>query len=179
MFKQMWKSHFATSTRSVRVHTRGSTAMAEKSFIKDLPFPISELSWDKVDVVQKSLKLKKAEVFTIMTHVLGPKPSKSVSWLNILGKNSLEYMLPLTKLSHLRFVAFYTLPLKQLRMTKKNRMKNLRILRRFLRANPERVRREKLQLSQRRRRRQRLLKNLQWSLRLSLEERSLRTHSPR
>jgi len=60
----------------------------QRSLFKDLPFPISELSWDKVDVVQKSLKLKKAEVYTILTHVLGPKPVP-VSWLDFL-ENSLE-----------------------------------------------------------------------------------------
>ena len=47
--------------------------------LSDLPFPIAELTWEKFAEVQKHLKLKKAETFTIMSHVLGPKPD--VAWL--------------------------------------------------------------------------------------------------
>ena len=46
--------------------------MSAKS-LSNLPFPISELSWDKLPQIQKHLKLTKGEAFTILTHVLGPK----------------------------------------------------------------------------------------------------------
>lgn len=42
--------------------------------LQNLPFPLEELSWDKLSVVQKHLKLSKAETVTILHHVLGPRP---------------------------------------------------------------------------------------------------------
>ena len=38
----------------------------------DLPFPLDQLTWDKLPQVQKALGLSKIEAHTIMQHVLGP-----------------------------------------------------------------------------------------------------------
>jgi hypothetical protein len=50
--------------------------------LQNLPIPLDELAWDKLNVVAKHLKVNKAEAFTIMHHVLGP-PTEPLpaSWL--------------------------------------------------------------------------------------------------
>ena len=58
--------------------------------LKDLPFPIQDLTWERFHEVQKCLKLSKAATYTIMTHVLGEKPR--VSWPNYMSK-SIAYSL--------------------------------------------------------------------------------------
>ena len=49
--------------------------------LKDLPFQIEELTWDRLSEVQNCLKLPKAEAFTVLCHVLGapPKPLSSAA----------------------------------------------------------------------------------------------------
>lgn len=54
----------------------------------NLPFPISELTWDKFQVVKKHLKVSKAECVTILCHVLGPPPGPlPATWLIIINPN--------------------------------------------------------------------------------------------
>jgi hypothetical protein len=43
--------------------------------LKSLPFPIDELTWEKLPLVAKHLKVSKAEALTIMHHVLGAPPT--------------------------------------------------------------------------------------------------------
>ena len=63
--------------------------------LKDLPFPIEELTWDRLSEVQKCLKLSKAEAFTVLCHVLGtpPKPlsagSGTASGLLLINSQSI------------------------------------------------------------------------------------------
>jgi len=45
--------------------------------LQNLPFPIDELSWDKLEVVQRHLKISKGEAYMVLYHVLGPK---DVTW---------------------------------------------------------------------------------------------------
>ena len=47
--------------------------------LQDLPFPLVELSWDKLPVVQKTLKLSKDEAISVLTRVLGTRPEET--WL--------------------------------------------------------------------------------------------------
>ena len=52
--------------------------------LKDLPFPIDELSWDKLDEVKKHLKVRRAEAFHVMCHILGePEGPLAASWLQL------------------------------------------------------------------------------------------------
>ena len=53
--------------------------------LQDLPFPLSELSWDKLAVVQQTLQLSKIEAHTIMQHVLGPKDPWLIKRVNVQG----------------------------------------------------------------------------------------------
>ena len=43
--------------------------------LQNLPFPISELSWEKLPEVQRHMGVSKGEAFTILCHALGPKES--------------------------------------------------------------------------------------------------------
>ena len=49
--------------------------LAMAASLQSLPFPITELAWDKLNIVAKHLQVNKAEAFTIMHHVLGPPPT--------------------------------------------------------------------------------------------------------
>ena len=41
--------------------------------LEDLPFPLEELSWDKLPEVQKHLKLKKDDAISLLAHAIGPR----------------------------------------------------------------------------------------------------------
>ncbi len=50
-----------------------------------LPFSLTELDWDKLDVVAAHLKLRKADAFDLLTKLLGPHPGMDV-WLHFCKK---------------------------------------------------------------------------------------------
>ena len=58
--------------------------------LDSLPFPIHELSWDKLDIVAKHLRLKKADAFQLLTNVLGEHPSAASTefWLHVRSRYS-------------------------------------------------------------------------------------------
>ena len=63
-----------------QLHLVPRVAMAAS--LQNLPFPLDELAWEKLNVVAKHLKVNKAEAFTILHHVLGPPPEPlPASWL--------------------------------------------------------------------------------------------------
>ena len=49
---------------------RGYPAMS----LKDLSFPISDLTWDHYWVIQEELGISETQADTILTQVLGPNP---------------------------------------------------------------------------------------------------------
>lgn len=61
--------------------------------LANLPFDISELSWDKLDVVATHLNLRKADAFDVLTKILGPRPSGPLEiWLHSFPKTLIEYI---------------------------------------------------------------------------------------
>ena len=42
--------------------------------LDNLPFPIEELSWDKLAAIQGHLKLCQSDAEIVLTKVLGPRP---------------------------------------------------------------------------------------------------------
>ena len=50
------------------------SVLPNMSALTDLPFPLTELSWEKFPIVREHLQLSKIETYTIMSHVLGDKP---------------------------------------------------------------------------------------------------------
>ena len=47
--------------------------------LQDLPFPLVQLNCEKLPIVQKTLKLSKAEAISVLTRVLGARPEET--WL--------------------------------------------------------------------------------------------------
>lgn len=46
--------------------------------LEGLPFPVTELSWEKLDVVATHLKLRKVDAFDLMTKLIGPHPGMDI-----------------------------------------------------------------------------------------------------
>lgn len=61
-----------------------------------LPFPLAEVSWDKLDIVAKHLRLNKAEAFHVLSNVLGEHPSNGTDtefWLHVRSSYSFSMFL--------------------------------------------------------------------------------------
>lgn len=55
---------------------------------------LAELSWDKLDIVAKHLRLNKAEAFHVLSNVLGEHPSNGTEfWLHVRSSYSFSMFL--------------------------------------------------------------------------------------